>query len=372
MRRNAEALADEDTGEPCESAPLSRLAPPPSHLPRPFRRQRPSDWAAEAPCVRFIPTELGLPVMTAASTMTVFPSFAPQLGCDHDREAAARIRAHAPSSDGGVEPEDTGDPSLGDATCAATPSRDPLSESPPISVPESCASFVDQALAQRAGQIATAADPPLSQFSAGSMGHPHTCADACRYLRRKLGCRLGAGCPHCHLCHWSRQPDVAARTRQTPTPDVSVGTLGHPEACGPPCKFARRKAGCRDGPRCTKCHVCTWARYAKVSDASILDLGDGVAAHSPRSRPGDPIVARATAVAAVVAASSPTILPSAGAFREPLGRGLSGGEEVDRAPPSILQVGVPAALALPARPPSPEWDTAAFPEIGEVSSRGAV
>lgn len=59
-----------------------------------------------------------------------------------------------------------------------------------------------------------------------------------------------------------------------------------------------------------------------------------------------------------------------GAFREPLGRGLSGGEEVDRAPPSILQVGVPAALALPARPPSPEWDTAAFPEIGEVSSRG--
>merc|ERR1719330_2009176 len=36
--------------------------------------------------------------------------------------------------------------------------------------------------------------------SAGSMGHPHACAAPCRYVKRKGGCREGASCPQCHLC----------------------------------------------------------------------------------------------------------------------------------------------------------------------------
>jgi hypothetical protein len=55
--------------------------------------------------------------------------------------------------------------------------------------------------------------PPPSTFvaaatavtvSRGSVGHPHTCAAPCRYVRRKGGCRDGADCPLCHVCLWQR------------------------------------------------------------------------------------------------------------------------------------------------------------------------
>eukprot|EP00434_Breviolum_minutum_P036241 symbB.v1.2.032107.t1/scaffold3809.1/size49892/1 len=34
-------------------------------------------------------------------------------------------------------------------------------------------------------------------ISKGSVGHPFTCATACKYVKRKGGCRDGADCPHC-------------------------------------------------------------------------------------------------------------------------------------------------------------------------------
>ena len=40
--------------------------------------------------------------------------------------------------------------------------------------------------------------------SKGSVGHPFTCAAACRYVRRKCGCRHGSDCPLCHECVWSK------------------------------------------------------------------------------------------------------------------------------------------------------------------------
>jgi hypothetical protein len=45
----------------------------------------------------------------------------------------------------------------------------------------------------------------LAIASIGSMGHPHHCGNACKYVRRKGGCRDGRNCQSCHLCYWSRE-----------------------------------------------------------------------------------------------------------------------------------------------------------------------
>lgn len=58
-------------------------------------------------------------------------------------------------------------------------------------------------------------DPPASSSavypSRGSVGHPYTCALACKYARKSRGCKDGAACARCHLCKWSGgagQPDA--------------------------------------------------------------------------------------------------------------------------------------------------------------------
>lgn len=40
----------------------------------------------------------------------------------------------------------------------------------------------------------------------------------------------------------------------------SRGSFGHPYYCGAPCKYARRKATCREGFACLSCHICKWTR----------------------------------------------------------------------------------------------------------------
>mmetsp|Transcript_61066 Transcript_61066/g.120228 ORF Transcript_61066/g.120228 Transcript_61066/m.120228 type:complete len:237 (+) Transcript_61066:57-767(+) len=37
-------------------------------------------------------------------------------------------------------------------------------------------------------------------ISYGSIGHPYTCADFCKYAKKDRGCKDGAACDHCHLC----------------------------------------------------------------------------------------------------------------------------------------------------------------------------
>jgi len=61
----------------------------------------------------------------------------------------------------------------------------------------------------REGALASATraaknDIATSSLSIGTRGHPHSCAGACRYIRRKTGCRDGAACPNCHACIWRR------------------------------------------------------------------------------------------------------------------------------------------------------------------------
>jgi len=44
-------------------------------------------------------------------------------------------------------------------------------------------------------------------------------------------------------------------------PTVSVGSVGHPHTCAEPCKYVRKKRrGCKDGSACVRCHLCEWKR----------------------------------------------------------------------------------------------------------------
>lgn len=41
-------------------------------------------------------------------------------------------------------------------------------------------------------------------ISLGSVGHPHSCGEACKYVWKQRGCKDGQNCTHCHLCTWNR------------------------------------------------------------------------------------------------------------------------------------------------------------------------
>eukprot|EP00931_Biecheleriopsis_adriatica_P107097 TRINITY_DN8142_c0_g2_i1.p1 TRINITY_DN8142_c0_g2~~TRINITY_DN8142_c0_g2_i1.p1 ORF type:complete len:295 (+),score=50.04 TRINITY_DN8142_c0_g2_i1:688-1572(+) len=140
---------------------------------------------------------------------------------------------------------------------------------------------------------AEAADPSEKVISQGSVGHPMTCAPACKYVKRKGGCREGVDCPNCHECFWSRdgkkgdvafEGDPAEETQQkvsgvVKVPPLSLGTIGHPYNCEKPCKYVRRKGGCMHGLKCVQCHQCLWRRDTeggtKIKDVSCDVEGFG-------------------------------------------------------------------------------------------------
>eukprot|EP00437_Effrenium_voratum_P004195 CAMPEP_0181425514 /NCGR_PEP_ID=MMETSP1110-20121109/15197_1 /TAXON_ID=174948 /ORGANISM="Symbiodinium sp., Strain CCMP421" /LENGTH=318 /DNA_ID=CAMNT_0023548701 /DNA_START=263 /DNA_END=1219 /DNA_ORIENTATION=- len=110
-------------------------------------------------------------------------------------------------------------------------------------------------------------------ISAGSVGHPFNCAEACKYVKRKGGCRDGANCTKCHECFWSRMPAQGVEEeRKKPEMVIpeqqpfSAGSLGHPYTCSSACKYVWRKRGCRDGANCPNCHYCKWQRQPKEEE----------------------------------------------------------------------------------------------------------
>eukprot|EP00930_Biecheleria_cincta_P047434 TRINITY_DN3288_c0_g1_i1.p1 TRINITY_DN3288_c0_g1~~TRINITY_DN3288_c0_g1_i1.p1 ORF type:complete len:425 (+),score=85.70 TRINITY_DN3288_c0_g1_i1:42-1316(+) len=156
--------------------------------------------------------------------------------------------------------------------------------------------------------------------SKGSVGHPFKCAPACRYVKRKGGCRDGEDCPSCHHCFWSKahtageeeslaKPQVEddaklreaknlanrlvsllggeapfgvqSKAQETVKPEISLGTMGHPHTCAEPCKYVRRKGGCMHGKACANCHACEWSRSsgqkAQAEAASFFGNGYGKA-----------------------------------------------------------------------------------------------
>jgi len=54
---------------------------------------------------------------------------------------------------------------------------------------------------------------PKPLVSKGSVGHPYSCAEACKYAKKQRGCKDGASCDHCHLCDWKRYQSGRAACR---------------------------------------------------------------------------------------------------------------------------------------------------------------
>eukprot|EP00931_Biecheleriopsis_adriatica_P085657 TRINITY_DN6038_c0_g1_i1.p1 TRINITY_DN6038_c0_g1~~TRINITY_DN6038_c0_g1_i1.p1 ORF type:complete len:334 (-),score=48.72 TRINITY_DN6038_c0_g1_i1:36-1037(-) len=65
--------------------------------------------------------------------------------------------------------------------------------------------------------------PAEVAISRGSVGHPSSCAAPCRYVKRKEGCRDGANCPNCHECFWTKASGRdASDSQQPPLPTKSL------------------------------------------------------------------------------------------------------------------------------------------------------
>jgi len=116
-------------------------------------------------------------------------------------------------------------------------------------------------------QVSSSPQPKKWQVSVGTVGHPFTCSTACPHLARTGECPDGAQCNHCHECAvmptYMEPQNVTPNVRQEqqPAPAVqSVGTLGHPHTCAGACKYVKRKSGCRNGAQCLDCHLCHWQR----------------------------------------------------------------------------------------------------------------
>merc|ERR1719235_1836699 len=71
---------------------------------------------------------------------------------------------------------------------------------------------------------------------------------------------------------------------------ISVGTVGHPISCAPACKYqykARHKdRGCKDGAACDHCHLCDWKplpRHWKKRGGKAQPKADASEESSPTS-----------------------------------------------------------------------------------------
>lgn len=90
------------------------------------------------------------------------------------------------------------------------------------------------------------------------------------------GCISNSSMPAPPQPHCMPRPAKSKQSKRVPQPSsgtaniVSVGTVGHPLQCGPPCKYVKRKGGCLDGAKCPNCHSCFWKR-SKVYEDSTRD-----------------------------------------------------------------------------------------------------
>jgi len=59
-----------------------------------------------------------------------------------------------------------------------------------------------------------------------------------------------------------QSPEPFCEQLQVPAPP-SLGSVGHPECCSFPCKFAFKGRGCKEGANCKRCHICRWTRQSE-------------------------------------------------------------------------------------------------------------
>ena len=66
---------------------------------------------------------------------------------------------------------------------------------------------------------------PVPTVSMGSVGHPYTCAEACKYVMKKnRGCKDGAACNRCHLCEWKKRGPRRSKETHPAEPEQSEQT----------------------------------------------------------------------------------------------------------------------------------------------------
>jgi hypothetical protein len=53
----------------------------------------------------------------------------------------------------------------------------------------------------------------IKRPSVGSIGHPYTCAEPCKYLNKSRGCKDAALCDRCHLCEWKSSRNKKNKNR---------------------------------------------------------------------------------------------------------------------------------------------------------------
>lgn len=44
---------------------------------------------------------------------------------------------------------------------------------------------------------------------------------------------------------------------------ASVGSIGHPVSCALACKYHFKRQNCKDGKLCVRCHLCRWSRFGE-------------------------------------------------------------------------------------------------------------
>mmetsp|Transcript_126178 Transcript_126178/g.299611 ORF Transcript_126178/g.299611 Transcript_126178/m.299611 type:complete len:230 (+) Transcript_126178:47-736(+) len=60
-----------------------------------------------------------------------------------------------------------------------------------------------------------------------------------------------------------------ASLQETGTTDMgdaespSLGSIGHPYSCKQACKYSGKSKGCKDGRNCIRCHICFWTRKTR-------------------------------------------------------------------------------------------------------------
>lgn len=95
------------------------------------------------------------------------------------------------------------------------------------------------------------------------------------------------------------QPLRAPNPKHSQVPSlVSMGTVGHPVSCGTPCRYVKRKGGCRDGSACLNCHLCFWVRHQEEQQVARRAQAN----KKPISSLGTVDVQQAAAAGGVIAA----------------------------------------------------------------------
>lgn len=139
--------------------------------------------------------------------------------------------------------------------------------------------------AERVDSPSNAASRHLGTPSKGSAGHPHSCASPCRYVKRKSGCRDGADCPNCHFCFWRRRE---AKPSNTP-PNTEVTA---PVAASVPSTPTRKTVQAPPGSPARSNH----SDASRMSDVSTIATDSTPSGASPsvstlRSGTSSPTVA---------------------------------------------------------------------------------